>query len=126
MLGIPTMKDRAMQAIWQQALDPVAEVLSDPFSHGFRKLRSCWDAREHFHRLFAAACRARWVLDADIEKCFDKLSHEWLLKNIPLPKRVLSGWLRYPLRNVCHCDGRSPLCPFPLRNLGQLMDEADP
>jgi RNA-directed DNA polymerase len=94
MLGIPTMKDRAMQAIWQQALDPVAEVLSDPFSHGFRKLRSCWDAREHLHRLFAAACRARWVLDADIEKCFDKLSHEWLLKNIPLPKRVLSGWLR--------------------------------
>ena len=94
MLGIPTMYDRAMQAIWQQALDPVAEVLSDPFSHGFRRFRSCWDAREHIHAIFAGPRRAEWVLDADISKCFDQISHEWLLKNIPMPNRVLSQWLR--------------------------------
>ena len=94
MLGIPTMYDRAMQAIWQQALDPVAEVLSDPFSHGFRRFRSCWDAREHIHAIFAGPRRAEWVLDADISKCFDQISHDWLLENIPMPKRVLSQWLR--------------------------------
>ena len=94
MLGIPTMYDRAMQAIWQQALDPVAEVVSDPFSHGFRRLRSCWDAREHIHAVFAGKRSAEWVLDADISKCFDQISHDWLLKNIPMAKRVLSQWLR--------------------------------
>ena len=94
MLGIPTMYDRAMQAIWQQALDPVAEVLSDPFSHGFRRFRSCWDAREHIHAIFARRSSPVWVLDADLSKCFDQISHDWLLENVPMPKRVLSQWLR--------------------------------
>ena len=76
MLGIPTMYDRAMQAIWQQALDPVAEVLSDPFSHGFRRFRSCWDAREHIHAIFARRSSPVWVLDADISKCFDQISRQ--------------------------------------------------
>jgi RNA-directed DNA polymerase len=43
-LGIPTMKDRAMQALYLLALDPVAETIADPNSYGFRKARSCADA----------------------------------------------------------------------------------
>ena len=45
-LGIPTMKDRAMQALYLQALDPIAETTADPNSYGFRKERSCADAME--------------------------------------------------------------------------------
>ena len=43
-LGIPTMKDRAMQAVHLLALDPVSESLADPNSYGFRRHRSCADA----------------------------------------------------------------------------------
>ena len=94
MLGIPTMKDRAMQALYLQSLDPISETTADGFSYGFRRMRSCWDAREHIHQIFAKKRSAQWVLDADIEKCFDQLSHTWLLNHIPLPKRILKQWLK--------------------------------
>ena len=94
MLGIPTMKDRAMQALYLLSLDPISETTADGFSYGFRKMRSCWDAREHIHKIFCRKNSAQWILDADIEKCFDQISHEWLLSHIPLPKRILSQWLR--------------------------------
>ncbi|MBM3459004.1 MAG: hypothetical protein FJX77_10790, partial [Armatimonadetes bacterium] len=45
-LGIPTMRDRAMQALYLLALEPVAETLADPHSYGFRPGRSCADALE--------------------------------------------------------------------------------
>jgi RNA-directed DNA polymerase len=76
-LSIPTMLDRAMQALYLLALDPVAETTADPNSYGFRTARSAADAIE---ACFIALCRndrAQWILEGDIRSCFDGISHEW-------------------------------------------------
>lgn len=93
-LGIPTMKDRAMQALFLQALEPIAETKADTNSYGFRPERSTADAIVQCKNLLARAHSAKWVIDADIKGCFDNISHEWLLAHIPINKRVLSGWLK--------------------------------
>lgn len=93
-LGIPTMKDRAMQALYLLALEPVAETLADRNSYGFRPKRSTWDACEQCFIVLGAKRMAKWVLDADISGCFDNISHQWLLENIPLDKVVLGKWLK--------------------------------
>ncbi|XKM14604.1 group II intron reverse transcriptase/maturase [Orbaceae bacterium ac157xtp] len=98
-LGIPTMKDRAMQALYLFALQPVAETTADNSSYGFRINRSTADAIEHIHRIFTSGGSqkrksAQWVLDADIQGCFDHISHDWLISNIPMNKRILTKWLK--------------------------------
>ncbi|MCP4598422.1 group II intron reverse transcriptase/maturase [Neptuniibacter sp.] len=93
-LGIPTMKDRAMQALYALALDPIAETGADPNSYGFRRERSPADAIERCFGVLARRTSAQWVLEGDIQACFDELGHEWLLTHIPLPKSLLRGWLR--------------------------------
>lgn len=93
-LGILTMHDRAMQALFQLALDPVAETRADPHSYGFRKYRSTADAIGHCMEIFAEKNGPQWVLEADIEQCFDTISHAWLLKHIPLDNDILRGWLK--------------------------------
>lgn len=92
-LGIPTMTDRAMQALYLMALDPVAETTADPDSYGFRKERSCWDAIEQCFNTLSKKCFACWILEGDIKGCFDHISHEWILKHIPLDKDILRKWL---------------------------------
>lgn len=92
-LGIPTMLDRAMQALHLLALAPIAETTADKGSYGFRLKRSAHDAREDIHTVLSQKTAAEWVLDADIKGCFDHISHEWLLKNIPMDKQVLKKWL---------------------------------
>lgn len=75
-LGIPTMKDRAMQALYLLALDPVAETKADKNSYGFRKGRSTKDA---IAQCFLSLCKdhnAQWIMEADIKACFDHISHE--------------------------------------------------
>jgi RNA-directed DNA polymerase len=93
-LGIPTMSDRAMQALYLLALDPVAETLADPNSYGFRKGRSTADAMEQCHIVLSRHGGARYILEGDIKSCFDRISHEWLLAHIPMPKAILRQWLR--------------------------------
>jgi len=93
-LGIPTKKDRAMQALYLLALEPVAETLADKNSYGFRKERSTWDAREQCHNTLSKWWSAPWVLDADISGCFDNIAHKWLLENIPMDKVILGKWLK--------------------------------
>ena len=93
-LGIPTMKDRAMQALYALALDPIAETEADPNSYGFRRERSPADAIEQCFGVLARQTSAQWVLEGDIQACFDALGHEWLLAHIPLPKSLLRGWLK--------------------------------
>ena len=93
-LGIPTMKDRAMQALYLQALDPIAGTLADPNSYGFRKERSCADAIEQCHMALSQRTSAEWILEGDIKSCFDKISHEWLLTHIPTDKTILQQWLK--------------------------------
>lgn len=92
-LGIPTMRDRAMQALYLLALDPVSETIADNASYGFRKGRGCADAIE---RCFSSLSRRNpaWILEGDIKGCFDNISHEWLLDHVPVDKDVLQKWLK--------------------------------
>jgi RNA-directed DNA polymerase len=89
------MKDRVQQAVYLQALDPVAETILDNDTYGFRPKRSTADAiKAIFYAVFADKDCAEWVIEGDIKGCFDNISHEWLIENIPLDKRVLSQWLK--------------------------------
>ncbi len=89
-LGIPTMRDRAMQALYLLALDPVA----DKSSFGFRKGRSTADAIERCFSVLSWKRSARWILEGDIKGCFDNISHDWLLANIPIDRMILRRWLK--------------------------------
>ena len=93
-LGIPTMKDRAMQALWKLALEPVAETTADPNSYGFRPARSTADAIGQCFILLAQSNAVEWILEGDIRGCFDNISHEWLLENIPMDRDILRKWLK--------------------------------
>ncbi|PAU51985.1 group II intron reverse transcriptase/maturase [Pseudomonas sp. PIC25] len=93
-LGIPTMQDRAMQALWKLALEPVAETRADPNSYGFRPHRSTADAIAYCFDVLAKRSSAHWVLEGDIRGCFDNISHDWLLANVPMDKAILRKWLR--------------------------------
>ncbi len=103
-LSIPTMKDRAMQALYLLALQPVAETLADPHSYGFRPERCTADALVYCHILFSAEKGAEWALEGDIKACFEKISHAWLLAHIPIEKDILRKWLKagYMEKNVLH------------------------
>ncbi len=92
-LGIPTMKDRAMQALYLLALDPISETLADMNSYGFRPNRSCADAIARCFGLLARKNSPTWILEADIKGCFDNINHQWLREKIPLNKKVLNQWL---------------------------------
>jgi RNA-directed DNA polymerase len=92
-LGIPTMRDRAMQALYLLALEPIAETLADPNSYGFRKGRSCADAIEQCYTVLRGA-KDRWILEGDIKSCFDEISHEWLMAYIPMERAILRKWLK--------------------------------
>lgn len=93
-LGIPTMKDRAMQALYLQALDPCAETTADRSSFGFRVGRGCADALHKCYIVLAKKTSARWILEGDIRACFDRIRHEWLLEHIPIEKKILRKWLK--------------------------------
>lgn len=103
-LSIPTMLDRAMQALYLLALDPVVETLADKQSHGFRKSRSCADAIEQVHNVLSRRTCAKWVLEGDISACFDTINHEWLLAHTPMDTVVLRKWLKagFIERNAFH------------------------
>jgi RNA-directed DNA polymerase len=93
-LGIPTMRDRAMQALYALALVPVAETTADPNSYGFREYRSCADAIEQCFICLAKRRSPRWILEADIEACFDSIDHGWMHNNILIDKKILRAWLK--------------------------------
>lgn len=93
-LSIPTMKDRAMQTLYKFALEPIAEITADPNSYGFRIGRCTQDAIEQCFTSLNKAKSPKWVLEGDIKGCFDNISHEWILNNIPLDKEILRKWLK--------------------------------
>ena len=92
-LGIPTMQDRAMQALYLMALEPVTETRADGNSYGFRRKRSTADAIDALHRLLSRKCSPEWILEGDIKGCFDHISHRWLINNVQIDKTVLAKWL---------------------------------
>jgi group II intron reverse transcriptase/maturase len=93
-LGIPTMRDRAMLALYWLALDPVAETRGNANSYGFRSGRSTADAVVQCHNALSRAHSPQWVLEGDIRGCFDNISHDWLVRNVPMDRNVLSKWLK--------------------------------
>ena len=102
-LGIPTMKDRAQQALYLLALAPVVETTADKNSYGFRQQRSCADAIEQCFKALRSA-NTQWILEGDIKSCFDKISHDWLLAHVPIDRVILQKWLKpgYMDKHVLH------------------------
>jgi RNA-directed DNA polymerase len=102
-LGIPTMKDRAMQALYLLALDPVVETTADNNSYGFRQQRSCADAIEQCFKTLSKP-NPQWILEGDIKSCFDRISHDWLLAHVPMDRAILQKWLKagYMDKHVLH------------------------
>lgn len=94
-LGIPTIDDRALQALVKLVLEPEWEARFEPNSYGFRPGRSCNDAIE---AIFGSIrLKDKYVLDADISKCFDKIDHKKLLSKLdtfPTLRRQIIAWLK--------------------------------
>ncbi len=93
-LGIPTMTDRAMQALYLLGLDPIAESQADGHSYGFRRERRCADALHQVHTLLSHRQGPQWILEGDIKACFDRISHDWLLTHVPMDRTLLGQWLK--------------------------------
>lgn len=93
-LGIPSMRDRAMQALYLLALEPISESIADKNAYGFRPKRSCADAIEQCFNVLAKKASATWIFECDIKACFDKINHQWLLDNVPTDKIMLNKWLK--------------------------------
>jgi RNA-directed DNA polymerase len=94
-LGIPTIHNRAEQALAKLALEPEWEAKFEPNSYGFRPGRSCHDAIE---AIFGSIKQqAKYVLDADIAKCYDRINHQALLQKLhtfPKLRRAIRAWLQ--------------------------------
>ena len=94
-LGIPCMEDRVLQCLVKLALEPEWEAKFEPNSYGFRPGRSCHDAIGAIYN--AIRYEAKYVLDADISKCFDNIDHQKLLnklKTYPGMRRQIKAWLK--------------------------------
>ncbi len=94
-LGIPTIENRAQQALAKLALEPEWEAQFEPNSYGFRPGRSAHDAIEAIQQ--STKYVRKYVLDADIEKCFDRINHEALLKKLQtfsVMRRAVKIWLK--------------------------------
>ena len=94
-LGIPTIEDRAKQMLAYLALCPQWEASFEASSYGFRPGRSVHDAME---AVFLGICKkSKWVLDADISKCFDQINHQYLLEKcntFPKMQKQIRAWLK--------------------------------
>ena len=94
-LGIPVMHDRAKQALVKAALEPEWEARFEPNSQGFRPGRSCHDAIEAIFNQIRY--KSKFVLDADISKCYDRINHAKLLEKVntfPKVRRQIRAWLK--------------------------------
>jgi RNA-directed DNA polymerase len=96
-LGIPTISDRAYQCLLKYALEPAAEAQFNAHSYGFRPGRSCHDVqRQIFNQLNGGNANgiSKRILELDIEKCFDKIDHKYLMQSIQLPRAARLGVFR--------------------------------
>ena len=94
-LRIPAMEDRARQSLLKLALEPEWEAKFEPNSYGFRPARSAHDACGAIY--VSIAQKSKWVLDADIAKCFDRIDHDvllWKLGTTPTIARQIKAWLK--------------------------------
>ena len=94
-LGIPTMHDRALQSVLKNALEPEWEAVFEPNSYGFRPGRACQDAIQQIRVCIEK--KPKYVLDADISKCFDKIDHTALLNKLGYKgktRQQIKAWLK--------------------------------
>lgn len=94
-LGIPTIQDRCLQALFKLALEPEWEAKFEPNSYGFRPGRNCHDAVKAI--VDGTVKGSKYVLDADISKCFDKINHNYLLDKIAMKgafRKQIQYWLK--------------------------------
>jgi RNA-directed DNA polymerase len=94
-VNMPTMRDRAAQALAKIVLEPEWEAKFEPNSYGFRPGRSCHDAIQAIYNDLNQ--RAKYVLDADIAQCFDRINHSALLEKLdatPRLRRQIKAWLK--------------------------------
>lgn len=101
-LGIPNMIDRGLQALILMCLDPIVEEVSDTYSFGFRKYRNTGNAIQRIRTILDKSKGPRWIWDVDIEKCFDKISHDFLVREIkgiacPRSREYIIKWLKAPI-----------------------------
>lgn len=133
-LGIPTIKDRAIQTLYRFALEPVAEYLADEHSYGYRHGRNVKDAILHLVNCLSENPDIEWILKCDIESCFDNISHKWLLEHIPVKPELLRKFLKagfkikkswYPTVKGVPQGGSvsSVLCNFTLDGLEDICNE---
>ena len=100
-LGIPTVADRVVQAALKLVLEPIFEADFVPVSYGFRPMRRAHDAIAEIHHFGTHGYR--WVLDADIEACFDTIDHAALMDRVRRPR----CWPTLPCRcSMSTCMGR--------------------
>ncbi|MCM8735249.1 group II intron reverse transcriptase/maturase [Azospirillum sp. A1-3] len=93
-LGIPTIRDRALQMLVKMALEPEWETRFEANSYGFRPGRCTMDAIVALHAMLAPAGASEWVLDADIAGCFDNIGHDPLLAKLPTFTTTIHRWLK--------------------------------
>lgn len=134
-LGIPTMRDRATQTLVKMAMEPEWESRFEGNSFGFRPGRSCHDAIGAIFN--AIRCKPKFVLDADISKCFDKIDHTKLLQKVntfPKLRRQIKSWLKTSIkegRTITPCHKGVPqggaisplLANIALHGMELLMNE---
>jgi RNA-directed DNA polymerase len=117
-LGIPTMEDRAKQALAKLALEPQHEAHFEPSSYGFRPGRCAQDAIETVWHSLARARGEKYVLDADIAKCFDTIDHQALLDKLqtyPAMEKQIKAWLKAGIMTTMPSPGHmsQPILPNP-------------
>lgn len=94
-LSIPAMQDRALQALVKLALEPEWEARFEGNSYGFRPGRSAHDAIGAIY--LSINRKNKYVLDADIAKCFDRINHDYLIRKLntyPTMRRLIKSWLK--------------------------------
>ena len=114
-LGIPTIQDRAKQALAKLALEPEWEARFEPNSYGFRPGRSSHDAIEAIFSHLRHETN-KLVYDADIRKCFDNINHDALiakLNTFPLMERQIIAWLKAGIMDEYSNTPRSNLTGTP-------------
>lgn len=111
----PTIKDRIIQNMTKNALEPEWEAVFESSSYGFRPWRSPHDALSRIYLSTARQKKKLWVLDADIKGCFDAINHDYLLEvigNFPA-KSVIKAWLKagyceFPSTDVVETSAGTP------------------
>lgn len=91
---IPTFYDRSMGVLYSYSLIPVTEALADRKSFAFRYARSVHDAHEYILEALNGDDAPAYVLTGDIKSYYSSIQHSWLLKHVPMDKKVLSEFLK--------------------------------